>query len=225
MTHSHRTGCLSFAAGRNFNTADQTTENTGDCGSGHGSHISGIIGGVSVGVAKGVSIVPVRVYGCMMEGPLSQVLQGLNYVLEAARAAARQGIRSVVNLSFGTERSPSLDQLVRTLVAEGIVVVAAAGNEGRDACSVSPAGEPAVLTVGATDEDDAMSVFSNKGSCLDIVAPGRTIVSVGISSDAAGSVMSGTSMAAPFVTGAAALYLQAYPSASVAQVIEYITCR
>ena len=144
-SHSQITGRV--LPGRNFNTGDQTAENTNDCGSGHGSHLSGIVGGTTVGVAKGVQLVPVRVYGCSMEGPLSQVLTGLNWVGQAARAAASAGKRSVVNLSFGTDRSPAMDELVRSMVTAGVVVVAAAGNEARDSCGVSPAGEPAVLTV------------------------------------------------------------------------------
>ena len=200
--------------------AEMSTE---DCGVGHGSHLAGIAAGTSVGVCKQCRLVSVRVYGCSMEGPLSAVLAGLRWVLRDVQARNATH-RSVVNLSFGTPRSPALDLAVQGLVEAGAVVVAAAGNDASDACTLSPAGSPFSITVGSSDPDDTLSSFTNTGACVDIVAPGRDVLSLGIQSDMAGELMSGTSMSSPFAAGAVARFLARHPAATSMQAAAWLAC-
>ena len=100
----------------------------------------------------------------------------------------------------------------------GVIPLVAAGNDYDNACNYSPARASAAITVGSTDRWDQLSEFSNWGSCVDILAPGTDITSSWPSSDNATNTISGTSMATPHVAGAAALYLQQHPNASVTEV-------
>lgn len=177
---------------------------------GHGTHVAGTIGSDHFGVAKGVTLHPVRVLDGSGSGYTSGVVAGLNWVGAHAPAG------SVVNLSLGGTYSPAVNSAAASLVAAGHVVTVAAGNDGRDACLSSPASEPSVLTVGATDRSDRQTSYSNNGSCVDLYAPGDGILSTSLSGSG-GQVMSGTSMAAPHVAGAAAVYLAGHPGVSGAQ--------
>lgn len=112
-------------------------------------------------------------------------------------------------MSLGGDRSQSLDDAVQEAVTQGIPVVVAAGNNfGADACTQSPSGAPAAITVGATDRQDHAAAFSNIGSCLDIWAPGVDIVSDWNTGDTATMTLSGTSMATPAVAGVVALLME-----------------
>ncbi|GAB1689605.1 S8 family peptidase [Krasilnikovia sp. M28-CT-15] len=174
-----------------------------DC-NGHGTHVAGTVGGSRYGVAKRVRLVAVRVLDCNGKGSYAQIIAGINWITtHAARPA-------VVNMSIEGPPSRVLDDAVRRAVAAGITFVVAAGNASRDACKYSPAREPSALTVGATDRNDRRAGFSNYGRCLDLFAPGQAIVSDWDSGSNAHRVMSGTSMAAPHVAGAAALLLAAH---------------
>ncbi|BFU46787.1 S8 family peptidase [Krasilnikovia sp. MM14-A1004] len=176
-----------------------------DC-NGHGTHVAGTVGGSRYGVAKRVRLVAVRVLDCKGRGSYAQIIAGINWITaHAARPA-------VVNMSIEGPPSRALDDAVHRSVAAGITFVVAAGNDSRDACRVSPAREPSALTVGATDRRDRRARFSNYGRCLDLFAPGQAIVSDWTSSNHAHQAMSGTSMAAPHVAGAAALLLAAHPA-------------
>jgi aqualysin 1 len=187
-----------------------------DC-NGHGSHVAGIVGSTQFGVAKGVTLHPIRVFDCTGSGSISNVIAGLNVVGQIVEKPA------VVNLSLGSAPSAALDQAVRNLIAKGITVVVSAGNDAADACGQSPARVAEALTVASTDPNDARSSFSNFGSCVDLFAPGRNIRSVGIASNTATAVISGTSQAAPHVAGVAALFLQNQKTASPALVQQILT--
>ncbi|HEX7242441.1 MAG TPA: S8 family peptidase [Longimicrobiaceae bacterium] len=180
-----------------------------DC-SGHGTHVAGTIGSSDYGVAKGVNLVAVRVLPCSGPGPSSNVIAGIDWV------RYNHATPAVANLSLGGGALQAMDDAIQNLVSSGVTVVVAAGNASDNACYYSPARAPAALTVGATNRYDQQASFSNYGSCVDLYAPGEGITSTWLSSGT--NTINGTSMAAPHVAGAAAMYLQKNPSASPAAV-------
>jgi subtilisin family serine protease len=188
---------------------------TSDC-NGHGTHVAGTIGAATWGIAKAVALVPVRVLDCAGSGSLSTVLAGLDWV------AANAVKPAVVNMSLGGGASSTLDAAVAKVVAGGVAVVVAAGNDNANACNYSPAREPSAITVGATASNDARSSFSNFGTCLDLFAPGSSIKSTWYTSTTATNTISGTSMASPHAAGLAAQILQSTPSATPTQLADAI---
>lgn len=183
-------------------TAIADGRGTTDC-NGHGTHVAGTIGGNTWGVAKDVSLVPVRVLDCSGSGSNSGVIAGVDFVRTAA--AGNHG-KSVANLSLGGGASTALDTAVSNLIKSGVTVVVAAGNSRADACKSSPARVPAAITVAASDGTDVFATFSNRGKCVDIIAPGVAITSTWLNGGT--NTISGTSMASPHVAGAVARYLQ-----------------
>jgi len=179
-----------------------------DC-NGHGTHVAGTVGGSVYGVAKQVSLVPVRVLDCNGSGSNSGVIAGVDWVTSNHTSGP-----AVANMSLGGGVSTALDAAVNRSIADGVTYAVAAGNSNANACNSSPARVGGALTVGSTTSTDARSSFSNFGSCLDIFAPGSSITSAWYTSNTATNTISGTSMAAPHVAGAAALYLQGNPGAS-----------
>ncbi len=185
-----------------------------DDGNGHGTHVSGTVGGSTYGVAKNVTLVAVRVLDSAGNGTNSGVIAGVDFVTSNHVA----GQPAVANMSLGGGISSALDTAVNNAIADGVTFAVAAGNENQDACNVSPARTAAAITVGSTTTTDARSSFSNFGTCVDIFAPGSSITSAWRTSDTATNTISGTSMATPHVTGVAALFLETNPTASPATV-------
>ena len=197
--------------GRASNVFDAFGGNGSDC-NGHGTHVSGTIGGSTYGVAKSAMLRGVRVLDCNGSGSTSGVISGVDWV------TANHINPAVANMSLGGGASSALDTAVNNLSNSGVPIAVAAGNSNADACNSSPARAANAITVGATTTTDARSSFSNFGPCLDIFAPGSGILSSWFSSDTATATLSGTSMASPHVAGVAALYKQFSPSASAATV-------
>lgn len=209
-----------------FDFADNDAD-AQDC-SGHGSHVAGTVGGATYGVAKKVHIVAVRVFDCTGTGSDTPIVDGIKWVIANAIRPA------VINLSLGAECTdasgrptacpPGTDQLIidqeKAAIAAGIPVVTAAGNQNSDACNNPVGAAGGTINVGATDRDDRRFTLdathgSNFGFCVDIWAPGKDILSIGGvhqnpvtgALDPDPKLDSGTSMAAPHVTGAVALLM------------------
>ena len=178
---------------------------------GHGTHVAGTIGGKTTGVAKGVHLVAVKVLASNGEGSITDVLQGLEFVYKdhkKRKSHTHNSVKSVVNMSLGAQGSaPVMEEAVEALIEEGIPVVVAAGNDYNDACGYTPARVDVAITVGATNINDEMTYFSNYGTCVDILAPGSNILSAFKQNPNSMAYASGTSMAAPHVTGVVATYL------------------
>jgi subtilisin family serine protease len=180
--------------------------NADDC-NGHGTHVSGTVGGSTYGVAKQVALVAVRVLDCGGSGTWSGVIAGMDWV------TAHHATPAVANMSLGGGANSSVDAAVRRMIASGVATAIAAGNgnqggRAQDACKYSPARVTEAMTIGATDKTDTKTSWSNYGSCVDWFAPGLGITSAWYTSSSATNTISGTSMATPHTAGVAALYLQ-----------------
>jgi hypothetical protein len=154
------------------------------------------------------------VFACSGTTTVSSVIAGLDWIVKDHAA----GVPAVVNMSLGGLASAAFDAAVSAVIADGVTVVVAAGNDSTDACNYSPARVPAAITVAATQIDDSVAAYSNYGRCNDLFAPGSNVVSAWNTSDTASATLSGTSMATPHVTGTVARLLEAQPSDSPAQV-------
>jgi subtilisin family serine protease len=170
-----------------------------DC-NGHGTHVAGSVGGSTYGVAKEVTIIAVRVFGCSGSSPSSTIIAGIDWV------RANHVSKSVANMSLGGGVNQATDDAVRNLIASGVTSVVAAGNDNADANNTSPARVKQAITVGAIDINDNRASFSNFGNAVDLFAPGVNVTSAW--RDGGFNVLSGTSMATPHVTGVVAQYLQ-----------------
>ncbi len=189
-----------------------------DC-HGHGTHVAGTAAGATWGVAKGAPIWAARVVNCNGSGQVSMAIAAVDWVTANGTRPA------VVNMSLGYGDVQSLRTAVENSIAAGVNYSVSAGNgdflgRPQDACKQSPGGAPNAITVGATSSSDTEASFSNYGPCVDILAPGVSVTSAWYTSNTATNTISGTSMSAPHVAGAVALYLTAHSTATPAQVAQ-----
>jgi len=182
---------------------------------GHGTHCAGTAGGENYGVAVGASVKAVKTLSDQGSGARSWQYTAIDWVTVSGQKPA------VISMSLGgSGADPGYTTVIDAAVANGVTVVVAAGNSNSDACNFSPAFAANAITVGSTTSSDARSSFSNYGTCVQIWAPGSSVVSASVSSDTGTSTKSGTSMACPHVSGAAALVLGVDPSKNSAKVLE-----
>jgi subtilisin family serine protease len=206
-------------AGRATSGFDAVDGGSADDCHGHGTHVAGTVGGGRYGIAKGVSLVAVRVLNCSGSGSWSGVIAGIDWITGVHQA----GAPAVANLSLGGGTNTSVDNAVRRMIADGVATAVAAGNGnsagiGQDACKSSPARVAEAMTIAATNKADKRASWSNYGKCVDWFAPGVGITSAWHTSNAATNTISGTSMATPHTAGVAALHLQGNPGATSQQV-------
>jgi aqualysin 1 len=189
-------------------------KNSTDC-NGHGTHVAGTAAAKDdtqgvVGVAPGAVVHAVRVLNCNGSGQWSWIISGINWV------TANHGPNAVANMSLGGGALQSVDDAVRNSVTRGVLYAVSAGNSGANACNYSPARAGAgtnngIVTVAATDSADREASWSNYGPCVDIWAPGVSVLST--YTGGGYDTLSGTSMAAPHVAGGAALYRSSHAAA------------
>lgn len=190
---------------------DNSGDGTTDC-NGHGTHVAGIAAGSTTGVAPGATVVPVRILDCDGSGTSTALDAAVEWIVDHHDDRTP----AVANLSLIGPASDALDNAALRMIDDGITVIVAAGNLGVDACSLSPARVPEVITVAASDQNDTRPTWSNFGPCVDLHAPGDRVTS--LAPDGGTSLRSGTSIASPHVAGAAALILAEDPDATPAEV-------
>ncbi|KAG5421190.1 hypothetical protein I9W82_000280 [Candida metapsilosis] len=194
---------------------DFTNEGSGDA-NGHGTHVAGLIGSSTYGVAKNVSIVEVKALSSNGAGSLSTILSAIDFVVNHR---IDSGMKGVANLSLGAYKNHVLNKAIEHATKTGLLFVVAAGNSNIDACSTSPASSKYAITVGAIDDyNDSVASFSNWGGCVDLFASGAYVKSVNARNHLGPSILSGTSMASPIVTGMVAnLLSEGVPPSQVKQ--------
>ncbi|KAI9218702.1 peptidase S8/S53 domain-containing protein [Blastocladiella britannica] len=177
-------------------------------GTGHGSHVSGTVAGTLYGVAKSASLVNVKVLNSQGTGAWSGIIAGISWAVNRALITKRP---SVISMSISGPVSAILNNAIQSAINKGVHVVVAAGNAAIDACNTSPASAvlttPGLNVVGAMNQQGQFSSFSNYGRCVTILGPGEFITSVKANTSTSSTMMSGTSMATPHVTGAIAAML------------------
>ncbi|KAF9118691.1 hypothetical protein BGW39_000939 [Mortierella sp. 14UC] len=194
-----------FTQGQNPNSTDRN---------GHGIFVAALAAGSTYGVAKKAQIVSLKALDDAGVGRLSNALAAIEWIVKQ-HVAQGSSARSIVNLSLGAEHNDPTNEAIQESMRLGIHFSIAAGNDGKDACQLSPASTPGAMTVGATDKDDTIASYSNFGPGIAIFAPGSGIVSAWADSDTATHVQSGTSMASPHVAGLMAMLLSESPAENI----------
>lgn len=163
---------------------------------GHGTHVSGIIGGYKYGVAKNVKMFGLKVFDASGSGSTLNIILAM---YEVMKRCLHKDKKCVINMSLGGPYQQIYNDIINDMMLHNIIVVVAGGNDNTDACNYTPAAAFLAVTVGATDVKDKRAWFSNYGNCINIYAPGHKIYSS--YKNHTYKYLSGTSMATPFVTG------------------------
>ena len=203
-THTDFGGRAKYPGFDPVDDADGTNYNGWDC-DGHGTHVASLAVGTTWGVAKSADVYSVRVLDCDGSAPWSVIIDGLNKAGNKIKSSKRPG---VISMSLGGGYSKVLDSALTKVLGNGIPIVAAAGNERDDACKYSPASTSGVITVGGTAKGDSLYYYTNGGSCVDVFAPGSAVTAASYKCNTCSVTYSGTSMAAPIVSGSVAIHLQ-----------------
>ncbi|GEQ72142.1 hypothetical protein JCM33374_g5828 [Metschnikowia sp. JCM 33374] len=177
---------------------DFTKEGEDDL-NGHGTHVAGIVGSATYGVAKKVNLIAVKTLDKSGHGSLSSIMAAIEFAVNHRKKANRPGI---ANLSLGAMANSLLNRVIDSAAQTGLVIVVAAGNQNTNACEMSPASAKRAITVGAVDDTTSnIAEFSNWGPCVDIFTTGVEIASIDVGNSKKSQKLSGTSMAAPIVSG------------------------
>jgi len=188
--------------GRAAQIKSYTGVNTDD--NGHGTHVAGTIGSKTYGVAKNTQIYAIKVLDAGGSGAWSDIVSAIQYAVSDSQSrSCPNGV--VVNMSLGGGKTQSVNDAVAAAVDAGLFFAVAAGNDGADFSSTSPASEPKAFAVGASDSTDTLASFSNYGRTLGVIAPGVDVLSIW--NDGTTNTISGTSMATPHITGLGAYLL------------------
>lgn len=203
--------------------ATGSTQRGLDC-HGHGTHVASLAAGSVYGAAKKAKVYSMRVLGCDNASPWSTVISGLNY---AVQKASETGRPSVISMSLGGFYAQTVDLATRRTISgdsgtRGVPVVVAAGNSQADACDSSPASTPTAITVGGTASQNLLYTYTNEGPCVDIFAPGSYVYGASKTCSTCYKYLSGTSMAAPIVSGVVAILLGRQPLLTPAQVHQFV---
>ncbi|KAK1495211.1 alkaline protease [Colletotrichum costaricense] len=186
---------------------------------GHGSHVAGIIGAATYGVAKKATVVDVKVVRGLGYSTVAHVLDGYSWAVNNITNTPGRVSKAVINMSLAFPKSDAMNSAVDAAFDLGVATVVGAGNDGKDASTKSPASAQKAITVGAVAWNWTRADWSNFGADVNIFAPGLDIPSLWRQPGQV-SVVSGTSMATPHVAGLVA-YLQAlYPLENAAAVVE-----
>lgn len=208
-----------FRWGANFCNELNADEN------GHGTHVTGVAAGTSVGVAKSANVIAVKILDAQQTGTLSNFLKAVDWIIQDA--GNNSDVKSIINYSAVGEVSDARNQAIQKATEAGIFFVAAAGNNDQDACNFGPAnmgpsfdGE---LVVAAVNYTDIPAQFTNYGQCVSVYAPGVSIRSSYYTGPQDYATMSGSSMSAPFVSGLVAYYWGLNPDFTHSEISELIS--
>jgi subtilisin family serine protease len=200
----------------------------------HGTAVAGAIAGTTLGVAPDAEIVDVKMVQCeKLRGTIKAIVDGAHWVIKDHKEHPGPAVANWSFIADTSARIPALDSAVAALRANGIAVIVSAGNMDIDACRVSPGNSQGTIVVGASAVDvdtsaalaqmvDRRAAGTAWGPCIDLYAPGDSVLLPSLDHEMKpiSQLWNGTSMAAGYVSGAAALFLEAHPLASPDQLAE-----
>lgn len=183
---------------------------------GHGTGVASIVGGKTVGVANKTILHSIKVLNSTGSGYTSDIIAGLNWVITNKKTPC------VINMSLGGSFSSTLNTAVQNCIKNGIQVVCASGNEGKDATTMTPAGTVGAITVSSYDSSKKRPTWSNYGSVVETFAPGVSLKAAWGDSTTSYFLVDGTSFSSPLVSGILIRFLKENPTATPSQILSYL---